>query len=1055
MAFSGAHADAATVDQFLAGQVAAPNRGELAAHLDSCPSCHRLLMQRLARFTASRAAQAAASRPQTAAPPAAPPGGRRFGRYLILAELGGGSGLVRVFSAHDTVLDRKVALKLLPASSGAHLPLAHALGEAVALAQLQHPSVAAVYDVGLVDDLPFICTELADGLTLRAWAQRETRGARQIAQVLATAARGLAAAHARGIVHRDVRPDNILVAGTRVLVTDFGLAVRPALGDRGGGGAITPGNLAAEQLLGQPVDARTDVYGLCATLFELVHGVPPFAGLSVEARLQARRDSLPPAPRERGMARLHELAVSGLHPDPAGRPASAEELASQLSAAPAGRGGKALVLGALAAAAALAFWGGRHLLGGPERQCRAGVGAIDGAWNDARRATLARRFAESPTSAPSWTAVERLLDRYADSWRSMHAQTCADSFGLKAPPGQVFDHRSQCLSARRAALQAFSGALASATPEQLSRAPHAVLPEIADCLPAGKLEMAPLPADPPKRAQHEEIDRLLAQAGAEQNLGQHARATDTSDRAVEEARKLGHDPQLAAALVQQAAILIDASDASGDNRGPQPGPPGWGGNRGGNRGGKPDGAGLDRAAKLLQEAAEVAERGRDDRTRLHAAHRQVLLQAQRPDLAEAERWGQLGQQLLTRLGNPPVEGYHLHASLGRLRELQNQQPQAAEAYARALDFAQKAQPRNPRDLANALHGVCATTPGVPDRVACLRRALDTTRTAYGPEHPDTAEASARLAEALMLQPSTHAEACPLFRQARATLDRKSDPGSPAMIPLLTSLARCQASEGQIAEARRLYDEVLLRRPGATDRAHVLMNQGLLYVYYGDFPTGLRQLRAALATFERAFGPAQDDVLMARNHLAAALVRGGQIREAQRVVQAGLDAARKAKLTGPRVADLRAQQGAVFQATSRAELAVTAFQESLRWHQKARSDEPALAFTLHGLGVALLALGRNEPALTHLQRAFAARPASNARDPDPVLRADIPFALARALRANASLRKPPAPTPGTPRLRPCDLVHEAATGYRQLRNVQTRVREADRWIRRNRCSPPES
>jgi serine/threonine protein kinase len=163
--------------------------------------------------------------------------GTLIGRYVIIEKLGEG-GMGVVYSAYDPELDRKVAIKLLQARPGGSESgggQAWLLREAQALARLQHPNVVGVHDVGtLSGDRVFVAMELVEGKTLRKWLKGEQRSWREVIPVLVEAGKGLAAAHAAGLVHRDFKPDNVLVGDDgRVFVMDFGLArLRPG-GDTG------------------------------------------------------------------------------------------------------------------------------------------------------------------------------------------------------------------------------------------------------------------------------------------------------------------------------------------------------------------------------------------------------------------------------------------------------------------------------------------------------------------------------------------------------------------------------------------------------------------------------------------------------------------------------------------------------------------------------------------------------------------------------------------------------------------------------------------------------
>ncbi len=241
----------------------------------------------------------------------------RLGRLIILERIGAGA-MGDVFAAHDPRLDRKVAVKIVRPTAA--VPADRVLAEARALAKLAQPNVVAIYDAEYIDVFDAliastrdgvastrdgvrdggastrdgvasfdraiaIVMELAPGISLRTWLATE-RDWRDIARVLREAASGLAAAHAAGLVHRDIKPDNILVGDDRTRVVDFGLAFTSYASeivdaeDEARSGAGTPTYMAPEVLSGAPATPAADQFSFGVTLFEALYGVRPHSGAS-------------------------------------------------------------------------------------------------------------------------------------------------------------------------------------------------------------------------------------------------------------------------------------------------------------------------------------------------------------------------------------------------------------------------------------------------------------------------------------------------------------------------------------------------------------------------------------------------------------------------------------------------------------------------------------------------------------------------------------------------------------------------------------------------------
>lgn len=308
----------------------------------------------------------------------------RVGRYVIL-ELVGQGAMGKVYVAHDPELDRKVALKLLrerwdgdPASD----PGLRLRREAQAMARLSsRPEVVTIHDVGIHEGYPFVAMEFVEGGTVREWLRERPRSWREVLEVFLMAGRGLAAAHEAGLVHRDFKPDNVLVGvDGRAHVTDFGLArglVTPmsshreasSQGDRLGlrftrTGALvgTPAYMAPEQMTGGDAGVSSDIFSYCVSLYEAFYGERPFEGETLEAlRTSVLGGAVRRAPRGSLVPiRLRRALLVGLRAEPSLRHRSMPELLETLrleAARASSHGGARAALGA-GALLALALGGG-------------------------------------------------------------------------------------------------------------------------------------------------------------------------------------------------------------------------------------------------------------------------------------------------------------------------------------------------------------------------------------------------------------------------------------------------------------------------------------------------------------------------------------------------------------------------------------------------------------------------------------------------------------------------------------------------------------------------
>ncbi|HEU0032173.1 MAG TPA: protein kinase [Kofleriaceae bacterium] len=314
--------------------------------------------------------------------------GSKIGRFVVEGELGAG-GMGVVYAARDRELDRRVALKVLRArTADDEAQRLRLLREGQAMARVTHPNVITVHEVGIEGRLVFLAQELLDGGTLGSWLTKP-RTVPEIVNMFVAAGRGLAAAHAAGLVHRDFKPDNVLLGKDgRVRVADFGLARAlalpgepayetrvDALGEtaamqnpmapltRTGAVMGTPLYMAPEQHEGHPADARSDQFSFCVALYHGLYGEPPFAGKTTVALADAVLNGrIEPPPKGKAVpARLRKILLRGLAVNPADRYPSMDALLAELARQPARTLRRGLVIAGLAAVIAGAVVGGYAL----------------------------------------------------------------------------------------------------------------------------------------------------------------------------------------------------------------------------------------------------------------------------------------------------------------------------------------------------------------------------------------------------------------------------------------------------------------------------------------------------------------------------------------------------------------------------------------------------------------------------------------------------------------------------------------------------------------------
>src|SRR5256714_4536433 len=265
--------------------------------------------------------------------------------YKIERELGGG-GMSRVFVAEERRFGRQVVIKVLSPDLAAGLSADRFEREITVAAQLQHPHVVPVLNAGESHGLPFYTMPFVQGESLRARLGRGPMAIAETITVLRDVTKALVYGHERGLVHRDIKPDNILLSGGSAVVTDFGIAKALSAARTNAGGATitqlgtsigTPAYMSPEQAAGDPdVDSRADLYALGCTAYEMLSGQIPFANRTAQRILAAHMSEAPRHIRELRAdcpPMLAELVMQCLAKDPAERPQRAADVLSVLDSA--------------------------------------------------------------------------------------------------------------------------------------------------------------------------------------------------------------------------------------------------------------------------------------------------------------------------------------------------------------------------------------------------------------------------------------------------------------------------------------------------------------------------------------------------------------------------------------------------------------------------------------------------------------------------------------------------------------------------------------------------
>jgi tetratricopeptide (TPR) repeat protein len=882
--------------------------------------------------------------------------GDKLDHFTVLERLGAG-GMGVVLAAYDPDLDRKVAIKLLrPDVFGADSEAARLrlLREAQAMAKLNHPNVITVHEVGVVDDRVFVAMEYVDGGTLRGKDGAPPPPWRETLDRYVQAGRGLAAAHRADLVHRDFKPENVLVGRDgRVRVTDFGLVgmiddakrqasagtppsppatpatpatgvaaaitgSRPSLSDLTRTGSImgTPAYMAPEQHAGKDVDARADQFAFCVALHEGLYGRRPFAGRTYQelvANVMAGTIVAPPADAD-VPGWLRAVVLRGLSTDPDRRYPDMVALLDDLAYDR--RHARRRTLAVVAGFVAVSGVAGVALLRGGDDppRCQGAREQLAGAWDATIAGRVAGAFAGAtrPATVALGEPVRAATEAYAGTWAAQWTDACEATHVRGNQTGAVLDLRMRCLDRRRnelAALTALWTGADAAVDGTLDRAVDAAAALVSPtrCADLDSLTaVVALPEDAAVRARIAELDKELATIRSLDAAGHYQVALPRARAAADAAAGIDYAPLRAAAILEHANLL----DKTGAREG---------------------------AKTAYRSAATEGGRAADDEI---VATAWIGLATIHLDEAHYD----LAEELLTL---------------------------ATAAVARTGDDIHLR-----RELAN-LRGTLLLRQGKNDAArAALEESVALHEQSLGKEHPGTARVLGNTA-VIYLALGDVERSRALLTEVLAIEEKVYGQTHAELVGTLNNLAKTYSVAGQPADAKPLMERALAIATETLGAEHPDVgvfhdNLGIVTGRLGDVDAARAHHERAIAIGEKAQGPDHPDTSRARQNLAQLEKDAGNFARARELLERALAAyERTLGAEHPAVATMLGALANVLAKQGEAELARARYERAIAMQERLLGkDHPDLASTLNDYGTALEGEGRLAEAASQYQRALA-------------------------------------------------------------------------------------
>tara|TARA_R110002096_G_scaffold171490_4_gene344418 strand:+ start:28054 stop:31266 length:3213 start_codon:yes stop_codon:yes gene_type:complete len=904
--------------------------------------------------------------------------GAHLGRLEIGETLGSGAFGV-VVAAYDPELKRKLAVKILRPevfdSKGGKDAQKRLLREARAMARISHPNVVTVHDIGTVDGQVYVAMEFVAGTHLRHWVTKQDRTWHEIVEIFSYAGKGLSAAHQEGLVHRDFKPDNVLVGDRgEVRVADFGLvsissqekekaitsefAVPRANSDELGitrVGAVmgTALYMAPEQHRGHEAGPSADQFAFCVALYWALYGRTPFEGSHYEElRENVLKNRLREPPVDCVRPKwLWPILVKGMATDPASRFEDMEALLLRLSFDPAKRRKPRLMVAGLvlAGAGALgAFFMTRPAAAGAV--CQNAEKRLEGTWDAAAKARISSVYAQANRGA-SFERLQSTVDDYTNNWVSVRTRVCEATHFVGDQSDSLMDVRMSCLDQRLGYLSELMGQLRVGTQgPMLDKAVTAAmaLPTLDACTQAeNNSERMALPEDAAERAQVMALQAAVEKARAFAELGKPAEAAAVLQEALK--TPVNFPPVQAAATNLLGKALSDLGQ-------------------------------LPESEAMLHQSIEYATKAGNDvsvaSSWLALMH---LVGVEREQHQEGYEMGRMARLAMSRGKANPFRFAGVDKATAAILLREGKAAEAIELLQPLLPIYEQAE--DTTELAfflAALADAKAADARYDEAIADYRLSLAHLESVVGRDHLENVYVLNNLSVALK-NSGKIAEARVALERSLAIFEATHGNVHRNTVTILVNLGNLARRDGDIEGAKSIFARAIAIGSEVLEEGHpnvtkAIMNLGIVLASEGDFEGATGKFLVVLARAKKSSEGDSLDLAMALNNVGESLALEKKFEEGLTYATEALEM--KSRLYGANhpksastiatVGTIHAELGNVVEADAHLKRALGIFVEA------AGPKHPRSIKMLRELGKLHSANGDSKQAVSYLMRAIAAR-----------------------------------------------------------------------------------